>query len=106
MKYRICPNKDLCRDYRANNCDGCALGEKFTRQARKIKNMKSELAEAERRAKVFELALALAAENYRCEGCPSRECDGSIRCTQKCRDTIALLYIVQAEREIEEERGK
>lgn len=44
MKYRICPNKDLCRDYHANNCDGCALGEKFTRQARKIKNMKSELA--------------------------------------------------------------
>lgn len=44
MKYRICPNKDLCRDYRANNCDGCALGEKFTRQAREIKNLKAKLA--------------------------------------------------------------
>lgn len=42
MKYRICPNKDLCRDYRANNCDGCALGEKFTRQAREIKKLKAE----------------------------------------------------------------
>lgn len=103
MKNRNCPNKDACWDYDASNCEGCALGEKFTRQARKIKNMKSELAEAERRAKVFELALALAAENHRCEGCPSKECDGSIRGTQKCRDTIALLCIVQAEREIEEE---
>lgn len=43
MKYRICPNKDLCRDYHANNCDGCVLGEKFTRMARRIKRLKSEL---------------------------------------------------------------
>ena len=56
------------------------------------------------RAKVFELALALAAENHSCEGCPSKECDGSIRGTQKCRDTIVLLCIVQAEQEVAEEQ--
>lgn len=66
--------------------------------------LREKLAEAERRAEVIELALALAAENHRCEGCPSKECDGSIRGTQKCRDTIALLYIVQAERELAEEK--
>lgn len=66
-------------------------------------DLRERLDKAERRAEVIELALALAAENHRCEGCPSKECDGSIRGTQKCRDTIALLYIVQAECEIEEE---
>lgn len=44
MKNRNCPNKDACWDYGANNCEGCALGEKFTQQARKIKNLKVELA--------------------------------------------------------------
>ena len=57
----------------------------------------------EHRAEVVERALALAAENHRCEGCPSKECDGSIRGTQKCRDTVALLYIVQAEQELVED---
>lgn len=69
-------------------------------------DLRERLDKAERRAEVIELALALAVENHRCEGCPSKECDGSIRGTQKCRDTIALLYIVQAEREIEEEKGE
>lgn len=44
MKYRDCPDKDVCWDYDASNCDGCAVGEKFTRQAREIKNLKAELA--------------------------------------------------------------
>ena len=43
MKNRNCPEKYSCWDYNANNCDGCALGEKFTQQARKIKNLKAEL---------------------------------------------------------------
>ena len=44
MKYRICPNKNKCWDYYASNCDSCALGERFTQKARKIKNLKTELA--------------------------------------------------------------
>ena len=43
MKYRNCPNKDLCWGYDANNCEGCVIGEKFTQQARKIKRLKTEL---------------------------------------------------------------
>ena len=43
MKNRNCPDKYACWDYDASNCDSCALGEKFTQKARKIKRLKSEL---------------------------------------------------------------
>ena len=44
MKNRNCPDKYACWDYDASNCDSCALGEKFTQKARKIKYLKTELA--------------------------------------------------------------
>lgn len=45
MKNIRCPYKNGgCWSYGENNCDGCPVGEKFTRQARKIKNLKAELA--------------------------------------------------------------
>ena len=44
MKNRLCPYKNGgCWSYGENNCDGCPVGEKFTRQARKIKRLKAEL---------------------------------------------------------------
>ena len=44
MKNRRCPYKNGgCWSYGENNCDGCPVGEKFTRQARKIKRLKAEL---------------------------------------------------------------
>lgn len=100
----------LLRQRRALDPEKYAI-EWREKERKEIERLKSEnaelrekLAEAERRAEVIELALALAAENHRCEGCPSKECDGSIRGTQKCRDTIALLYIVQAEQELAGEK--
>ena len=60
MKNRNCPNKDACWDYDASNCTGCALGEKFSRLTRQIKQLKSENAELRRRAEVAEQALKLA----------------------------------------------
>ena len=44
MKNRNCPDKYACWDYYSGSCDGCALGERFTQKARKIKNLKTELA--------------------------------------------------------------
>ena len=59
MKNRNCPDKYACWDYDASNCDSCALGEKFTAQARKIKRLKEEIKELEEELK----ALALVASS-------------------------------------------
>ena len=45
MKNRNCPNKDACWDYDASNCEGCAVGEKFSRLTRQIKKLEAENAE-------------------------------------------------------------
>lgn len=42
MKNRSCPNKDACWDYDANNCEGCAIGEKIARLVRQNKSLKAE----------------------------------------------------------------
>ena len=42
MKNRNCPNKDMCWDYNASRCDGCAVGEKIARLVRQKKKLKAE----------------------------------------------------------------
>lgn len=42
MKNRNCPNKDACWDYDANNCEGCAVGQKIEKHVRKIKRLQAE----------------------------------------------------------------
>lgn len=49
MKNRSCPNKDACWDYDANNCEGCAIGEKIARLVRQNKSLKAENAELKAR---------------------------------------------------------
>lgn len=49
MKSRNCPNKDMCWDYNASNCDGCEVGEKIDRFARQNKKLKAENAELRER---------------------------------------------------------
>lgn len=51
MKSRNCPNKDMCWDYNASNCDGCAIGEKVDRFARQNKKLKAENAALRERLK-------------------------------------------------------
>ena len=45
MKNRNCPNKDMCWDYNASRCEGCAVGEKIARLVRENKKLKTENAE-------------------------------------------------------------
>lgn len=45
MKNRNCPNIDACWDYDASNCEGCAIGQKIEKFARKIKRLQAENAE-------------------------------------------------------------
>lgn len=45
MKNRNFPNKDACWDYDASNCEGCAIGQKIEKFARKIKRLQAENAE-------------------------------------------------------------
>lgn len=49
MKNRNCPNKDMCWDYDASNCEGCAIGQKIEKFARKIKRLQAENAELKAR---------------------------------------------------------
>ena len=42
MKNRICPNKDACWDYDASSCEGCAVGQKIEKYARKIKRLQAD----------------------------------------------------------------
>lgn len=42
MKNRNCPNKDMCWDYNASRCEGCAVGEKIARLVRQNKKLKAE----------------------------------------------------------------
>lgn len=42
MKNRNCPNKDMCWDYNASNCEGCEIGEKIARLVRQNKKLKAE----------------------------------------------------------------
>ena len=42
MKNRNCPNKDACWDYDASNCEGCAVGQKIEKYARKIKRLQAD----------------------------------------------------------------
>ena len=45
MKNRNCPNKDMCWDYNASRCEGCAVGEKIARLVRQNKKLEAENAE-------------------------------------------------------------
>lgn len=45
MKNRNCPNKDMCWDYNASSCEGCAVGEKIARLVRQKKKLKAENAD-------------------------------------------------------------
>lgn len=45
MKNRNCPNKDMCWDYNASRCEGCAIGQKIEKLNRKIKRLQAEKAE-------------------------------------------------------------
>lgn len=55
MKNRNCPNKDVCWDYDASICTGCALGEKFSCLTCQIKQLKSKNASLrERLDKAYE----------------------------------------------------
>lgn len=45
MKNRNCPKIDACWDYDASNCEGCAIGQKIEKFARKIKRLQAENAE-------------------------------------------------------------
>lgn len=42
MKYVCCPVKGSCTDYRYNNCNGCAVGEKMVKQKKQITRLKEE----------------------------------------------------------------
>ena len=56
MKNKNCPEKDMCWDYDAGNCEGCALGEKIARLVRQNKKLKAENAALrERLEKAVEL---------------------------------------------------
>lgn len=69
-----------------------------------IKNGIGDVAEWKRRAEVAERALEYAVSEYRCDECPSIDCNAEIRGSQECVNLIAKTYKMQAEREIEEER--
>lgn len=49
MKNRNCPNKDMCWDYDASNCEVCAIGEKIARFVRQNKKLKAENAALQKR---------------------------------------------------------
>lgn len=49
MKNKSCPNKDVCWDYDASNCEGCAIGEKIARLVRQNKKLKAENAALQKR---------------------------------------------------------
>lgn len=42
MKNKICPNKISCWYYDASNCDGCAVGDKFIKQRKRIARLEEE----------------------------------------------------------------
>lgn len=44
MKNKIFPNKISCLDYDASNCDGCAVGDKFIKQRKRIARLEEEKA--------------------------------------------------------------
>lgn len=63
MKNRNCPDKDACWDYKASNCEGCAIGEKIARLVRQNKKLKAENANLRHRAEVAERALLFLCDN-------------------------------------------
>lgn len=42
MKNRSCPNKVMCFDYDASNCEDCAVGTLINKQKAKIRRLKAE----------------------------------------------------------------
>lgn len=63
MKNRNCPNKDMCWGYNMSRCEGCVVGEKFSRLTRQIRQLKSENSELRHRVEVAERALLTACVN-------------------------------------------
>lgn len=56
MKNKICPDKISCWRYDASNCDGCAVGDKFIKQRKRIARLEEENAALrERLEKAVEL---------------------------------------------------
>lgn len=42
MKNKICPDKISCWRYDASKCDGCAVGDKFIKQRKRIARLEEE----------------------------------------------------------------
>lgn len=87
MKNRNCPNKDMCWDYNASRCNGCAVGEKIARLVRQNKKLKAENAALrERLEKAVELPCKIGDTIYevydKCDGhnCPYNGYSGQWRC--------------------------
>lgn len=65
MKNRNCPNKDMCWGYNMSRCEGCVVGEKFSRLTRQVKKLKSENAALrERLEKAVELPRIIHPNTY------------------------------------------
>ena len=101
MKNRNCPNKDMCWDYNASRCEGCAVGEKIARLARQNKKLKAENAELRARLeKAVELPCNFGDTVYevydKCDGynCPYNGNDGQWRChyegERRCEPFITI----------------
>ena len=100
MKNRNCPNKDMCWGYNTSRCEGCVVGEKFSRLTRQIKKLKAEnaeLREVQHRAEVAERALLTACIKM----VKDEKSDVNIELLAR---VIYRKYLNQAENELTEEK--
>lgn len=103
MKNRNCPDKDACWDYKASNCEGCAIGEKIARLVRQNKKLKAENANLRHRAEVAERALENKCKNV-CSACGMHQ---AANCKGKefCQQEAFKRSLEQAEKELAEEKN-
>lgn len=114
MKNRNCPNKDMCWDYNASNCEGCVVGEKIARLVRQNKKLKAEnaelkgqLAEAEHRVQIAERALDKTCEDIgQLMDCCRWAANGGVITIEEYTPEKATpqAYIDRAEKELTEEK--
>ena len=97
MRNRNCPDKDACWDYKASNCEGCAIGEKIARLVRQNKKLKAENANLRDRGPVAERALGILAHKIAITDLR----DISMTATEKVKQKA----IEQAEKELAEEKN-
>lgn len=86
--------------------DGKTYLAYFEYKGERIQDIVRQRDEYKHRAEVAERALIYAVGEYRCDECPCAECTAEIRGSQECIELICAEYKKQAEREIEEEKGK